>query len=251
MIARGASPFGGNPFGILILVILLFSFLQGGLASPIQNAARDPVGFVAFVIAIALGITVHEFMHAYTAHRFGDDTAKHMGRLSLDPRAHLDIFGSLLIVLIGFGYGKPVPVNEGRLQNGRLGLALVSAAGPLMNLALAAVAAIPLRFGATDTFGGQLAGDYEKVLFLVVLYNCLLAIFNLVPIPPLDGSKVVYGLLPARQAYSWRVGVEPYGAFILIAVIFLLPYLGINVLGPFIIGPAQTIAGLLLGSPLR
>ena len=257
MIARGGMPFGGNPFGIFILVILLIAVLRGTLAPPLAGVIRSPasgdawVAFIGFVVAIGLGITVHEFMHAYTAHRFGDDTGKHMGRLTLDPRAHLDLWGSLLIVLIGFGYGKPVPVNEGRLGNGRLGLALVSVAGPLMNVALAAVAAVPLRFGATDAFGGPLAADYERILFLVVLYNCLLAVFNLVPIPPLDGSKVVYGLLPPRQAYAWRAGVEPYGAFILLAVIFLLPYVGIDVLGPFVVRPAQTLAGLLLGAQLR
>jgi len=241
VVARGA-PFGGNPFGILIVVILLFAFLQERLTPPIQNAGRDPISFVGFLIAIALGITVHEFMHAYTAHRFGDDTAKHMGRLSLDPRAHLDIWGSLLIVLIGFGYGKPVPINESRLTNGRLGVTLVSLAGPLANVALAAIAAVPLRFGAADVLGA----DYERVLLLVVIYNCLLAVFNLIPVPPLDGSKVVYGLLPPRQAYTWRT-YERYGPVILIALIFLLPYLRIDVLSPLVIGPARALMTLLLG----
>jgi Zn-dependent protease len=227
--------------GILILVLLLFYFLTGGLASPIQNAGRDPVGFLGFIIAIALGITVHEFMHAYTAHRMGDDTARHMGRLTLDPRAHLDLWGSLLIVLLGFGYGKPVPVSEGRLRN-PMAYALVAVAGPLTNVALAAVFALPLRFGAAGVVGG----GYERVLELVVIYNCLLAIFNLIPIPPLDGSKVVYGLLPPRQAYAWRT-YEQYGPFILLAAIFLLPYLRIDVLGPLVIGPAQALAALLVG----
>lgn len=227
--------------GILILVLLLFYFLTGGLASPIQNAGRDPIGFLGFIIAIVLGITVHEFMHAYTAHRMGDDTARHMGRLTLDPRAHLDLWGSLLIVLIGFGYGKPVPVSEGRLRN-PMAYALVAVAGPLTNVALAAVFALPLRTGTADVVGG----GYERVLELVVIYNCLLAVFNLIPIPPLDGSKVVYGLLPPRQAYAWRT-YEQYGPFILLAVIFLLPYLRIDVLGPFVIGPAQALAGLLVG----
>jgi len=242
VVARGAGPFGGNPFGILILVILLFSFLRGGLAGPIQNAAQDPVSFIGFLVAIALGITVHEFMHAYTAHRFGDDTARHQGRLSLDPRAHLDLWGSLLIVLIGFGYGKPVPIDEGRLTNGRLGVTLVSLAGPLANVALAAIAAVPLRFGAADTLGP----DYERILLLLVVYNCLLAVFNLIPIPPLDGSKVVYGLLPPRQAYAWRT-YEQYGPFLLLALIFLLPYLRIDLLGPVVIGPARALMTLLLG----
>lgn len=227
--------------GVLILVLLLFYFLTGGLASPIQNAGRDPLGFLGFIVAIVLGITVHEFMHAYTAHRMGDDTARHMGRLTLDPRAHLDLWGSLLIVLLGFGYGKPVPVNEGRLRS-PMSYALVALAGPLTNVALAAIVALPLRLGTADVIGG----GYERLLGTIVLINCLLAIFNLIPIPPLDGSKVVYGLLPPRQQYAWRT-YEQYGPFILLAVIFLLPYLRIDVLGPLVIGPAQALAQLLVG----
>ena len=242
MVARGAGPFGGNPFGILIIVLLLFYFFTGGLASPIQNASRDPVGFLGFIIAIALGITVHEFMHAWTAHRFGDDTARLMGRLTLDPRAHLDVFGALLIVLIGFGYGKPVPVNEARLSPGRIGMTLVSVAGPLTNIALAAIAAIPLRFGTADVF----SGDYERILVSVVAFNCLLGVFNMLPIPPLDGSKVVYGLLPPKAAWTWR-SYEQYGPFLLLAMLFLLPYMRIDVLGPLVVTPARFIATLLVG----
>ena len=227
---------------ILILLLLVYYFATGGLASPIQNAGRDPVGFIGFVVAIVLGVTVHEFMHAYTAHRLGDDTARLMGRLSLDPRAHFDIWGSLLIVLIGFGYGKPVPVNETRLAPGRIGLSLVSLAGPLTNLALAAIAAVPLRAGAADALGGS----YERILVLVVGFNCLLGVFNLLPIPPLDGSKVVYGLLPARQAWAWR-SYEQYGPFILLAVLFVLPYLRIDVLGPLVLAPARALATFLAG----
>lgn len=249
MIARGA-PFGNNPFGILIIVILLLAALRGGLAGPLNTVIRNPtsadawVAFAGFVIAIALGITVHEFMHAYTAHRMGDDTARHMGRLTLDPRAHLDLWGSLLIVLIGFGYGKPVPVSEGRLRS-PAAYALVAVAGPLTNVALAAVAALPLRLGSVDVIGEA----YGQILGLVVVFNCLLAIFNLLPVPPLDGSKVVYGMLPPRQAYAWRT-YEQYGPFILIAMIFLLPYLRIDVLGPLVLEPARLLTEILVGRPL-
>lgn len=250
MIARGAGPFGGNPFGLLILVVLLLAVIQGNLAGPLNGVIQDPtsidawIGFAGFVIAIALGITAHEFMHAFTAHRMGDDTARHMGRLTLDPRAHLDLFGSLLIVLIGFGYGKPVPVSEGRLRS-PLAYSLVAVAGPLTNVAVAAVAALPLRFGTAGVIGE----GYAQILELVVLINCLLAVFNLVPIPPLDGSKVVYGLLPPRQAHAWRT-YEQYGPFLLIAIIFILPYLRIDLLGPLVIGPAYGLARLLVGQPL-
>src|SRR4029077_18458089 len=115
--------------------------------SPVQQAAENPIRFVAWIIALVLGITVHEFMHAYTAHRLGDDTARLLGRLSLNPMAHLDPFGSLLLVLAGFGYGKPVPFNESRLRSA-FAVTVVAVAGPLANLALAAIFAIPLRFDA-------------------------------------------------------------------------------------------------------
>src|SRR6266850_3035432 len=184
------GPGSMNPLLIIGLVLLAYGFLRGGLVSPVQRAANDPIGFVAFVIAIILGITVHEFMHAYAATRLGDDTARLMGRLSLNPMAHLDPFGTLLIVLAGFGYGKPVPFNESRLRS-TLGVAAVALAGPLANFALAALFAIPLRFGSADVLGNV----YVTVLIYIVRMNCILGIFNLIPIPPLDGANVVYGLL--------------------------------------------------------
>jgi Zn-dependent protease len=231
--------------GVLIIVLLLFYFLTGGLASPIQNAGRDPIGFLGFIVAIVLGITVHEFMHAYVAHRLGDDTARLMGRLTLNPLAHLDLLGSLFLLLLRFGYGKPVPINEARLQGGRRGGSVVAFAGPTTNLVLAAICAIPLRF---VSFGsGELAGIYEQVLGAIVVYNCLLFVFNLIPIPPLDGSRVVYGFLSPQQAYSWRT-YEQYGPYILLAVIFFVPaLLRIDLLTPLVRVPAGFLVRLLLG----
>ena len=219
------------------LVLLLFAFLRGSLVSPVQRASQDPVGFVAFIIAIVLGITVHEFMHAYAAHRLGDDTARLLGRLSLNPMAHLDPFGTLLLVLAGFGYGKPVPFNESRLRSA-FGVTLVAIAGPLANLALAALCAIPLRFGTA----GALGGTYETILEAIVIWNCVLAIFNLVPIPPLDGANVVYGLLPPRQQYSWRT-YQQYGPFLLLLILLAAP----QVLSSLGFGPALAIARFLVG----
>jgi Zn-dependent protease len=231
------GPGGYNPLLILGLVLLAYAFLRGTLVSPVQRASQDPVGFISFVIAIVLGITVHEFMHAYTAHRLGDDTARLMGRLSLNPMAHLDPFGTLLLVLAGFGYGKPVPFNESRLRSA-MGVTFVALAGPLANLALAALFAIPLRFGSADALGGA----YADVLSAVVLWNCVLAIFNLVPIPPLDGANVVYGLLPPRQQYAWRT-YQQYGPFLLLFVLLLAP----QVLSSLVFGPALAIARFLVG----
>ena len=222
---------------LIALVLLVLYFLTGSLQSPIQNAARNPTAFIAFVIAIVLGITVHEFMHAYAAHRLGDDTGRLMGRMTLNPLAHFDLFGTLLLVVAGFGYGKPVPFNESRLRSSS-SVALVALAGPAANFAIAALCAIPLRFGGVDPFGGA----YTVILSLVVYYNCVLGIFNLIPIPPLDGSNVVYGLLPPRQQYSWRT-YQQYGPMLLLLLLFF----GGRLLFQVVFGPAAALAVLLVG----
>ena len=239
MIARRGvgGPGGLDPLIIIGLALLAYGFISGGLVSPVQRAGEDPVGFIAFAVAIVLGITVHEFMHAYAAHRLGDDTARLLGRLSLNPLAHLDPFGTLLLVLAGFGYGKPVPFNESRLRT-TLGVTFVAIAGPIANIALAALSAIPLRFGSASVFGGA----YEEILGAIVLWNCVLAIFNLIPIPPLDGANVVYGLLPPRQQYSWRT-YQQYGPFLLLAILLLAP----RVLSTLVFGPALALARFLVG----
>ena len=225
---------------LIALVLLVLYFLTGSLQSPIQNAARDPLTFVAFVIAIVLGITVHEFMHAYAAYRLGDDTGRLLGRMTLNPLAHFDLFGTLLLVVAGFGYGKPVPFNESRLRSSSA-VALVALAGPAANFAIAALCAIPLRFGAADPFGGA----YTEILAFVVYFNCVLGIFNLVPIPPLDGSNVVYGLLPPRQQYTWRQ-FQQYGPMLLLLLLFF----GSRLLFQIVFGPAQALANLLVGTRL-
>jgi Zn-dependent protease len=225
---------------LIALGLLVLYFLTGGLQSPIQNATRDPIAFIAFVVAIILGITVHEFMHAYAAHRLGDDTGRLMGRMTLNPLAHFDLFGTVLLVVAGFGYGKPVPFNESRLRSSS-SVALVALAGPAANFVIAALCAIPLRFGAADPFGGA----YTEILAFVVYFNCVLGIFNLVPIPPLDGSNVVYGLLPPRQQYTWRQ-FQPYGPMLLLLLLFV----GQRILFQIVFGPAQLIANFLVGTRL-
>ncbi len=240
-------PGGNNPMLFMGLVLLVLAFFRGGLFGPIQGVIRDPtsaaawIQFIGFVFAIVLGITVHEFMHAYAAHRLGDDTGKLLGRLTLNPAAHFDFFGSLLLVLAGFGYGKPVPFNESRLR-GAAAVSVVAIAGPLSNFALAALCAIPLRFGGVDPLGGA----YRDVLLSIVFINCLLGVFNLLPIPPLDGSNVVYGLLPPRQQYSWRQ-VQQYGPLILLALFFF----GGSLLQQIVYGPALALASALTGLRFR
>jgi Zn-dependent protease len=231
-----------NPLLLIGLLLLLYAWVSGGLVSPVQRAAQDPIGFVGFVIAIVLGITVHEFMHAYAATRLGDDTARLMGRLSLNPMAHLDPFGTLLIVLAGFGYGKPVPFNESRLRSA-LGVSGVAGGGRrppggLANVVLAALCALPLRFGSADVLGVA----YSDILGQIVLWNCVLAVFNLIPIPPLDGANVVYGLLPPRTKYSFRT-YQQYGPVLLLLLLFF----GARVLRTVVFGPALLLARLVVG----
>src|SRR3989449_11303772 len=227
-----------NPLLIIGLLLLLYAWIRGGLVSPVQRAADDPIAFVGFIIAILLGITVHEFMHAYAATRLGDDTARLLGRLSLNPMAHLDPFGTLLIVLAGFGYGKPVPFNESRLRSA-LGVSAVALAGPLANLVLAFVCALPLRFGGVDPLGGT----YTSILGQIVLWNCVLAVFNLIPIPPLDGANVVYGLLPPQQKYTWR-SYQQYGPILLLLLLFFCA----RILSTLVFGPACFISTTLIGT---
>jgi len=188
----------------------------------------------AIVVAIMLliGLPVHEFSHALVAYRLGDGTAKMFGRLTLNPIAHFDQVGGTLLALtfigsafsggaIGFGWAKPTPVNPMNLEGGRRGEALVAAAGPLSNFILAAAAAIPLRFVISNP---GLAGPQDivyNVLYLFVQINLLLMIFNFIPVPPLDGSKVLFAFMDRRTEYQVRPFLEQYGFFILLAVLFL------------------------------
>ena len=239
MIARGLG-FGGpgsNPILLIALVLLVLSFVNGTMFGPLRSLQTDPNAFFGFVIAIILGITVHEFMHAYAAHRLGDDTARLLGRMSLNPVVHFDIFGTLLLVLAGFGFGKPVPVNEARLR-GAFASSLVSLAGPLANFAIAAVCAIPLRLGTADVLGP----NYIEILQSVVFFNVVLGIFNLVPIPPLDGSNIVFGLLPPKLQWDLRPYLQ-YGPILLL----ILLWFGGRLLQTVVFGPAQVITRTLIG----
>ena len=185
----------------------------------------DPIYFTGFLLGFVIGTTLHEFMHAYSALRLGDDLAASQGRVTLNPAAHFDPFGFIMGVLLALGvpalaWGRPVPVNPYALRYGRRGMAIVAVAGPLSNLALA-FALMPIyQFGAN-----VLPREVHEVLGYMIQINILLFSFNLIPIPPLDGFNILVGILPN----PWVNVLEPlrrYSMPILLGLIFLLPLLG-------------------------
>jgi Zn-dependent protease len=185
---------------------------------------------LSFLIAILLGLTIHEFSHAFVANYLGDPTAKYAGRLSLNPIRHLDPLGTVLLLIflftlgLGFGWGKPVPVNPYNLKH-KHGELLVSLAGPFSNFLLAILIAVLLALLPPALTAGW-SQDFIKLFYTIILVNVMLGLFNLLPIPPLDGSKVLFDLLPAGQT-EIRNTLEKYGFVILIAIIFF----GITFLG--------------------
>jgi Zn-dependent protease len=177
------------------------------------------------LIPLVLSLTVHEFAHAWSAWKLGDDTAERQGRLTLDPMAHIDPIGTLLLPLLGipFGWAKPVPVNPARFRrdvNMSTGMMLTAAAGPLSNVLLALASAV--SFGLTLRWAPHVMVEnpgLQQFLLMVMFMNVGLALFNMLPVPPLDGSRVVEGLLPYRLRGAWEK-VLMAGPFLLLGVVF-------------------------------
>ncbi|MBI4079789.1 site-2 protease family protein [Candidatus Kaiserbacteria bacterium] len=200
-----------------------------------------------FVIAIIIfSAVIHEVMHGVAADRLGDPTARLQGRLTLNPIPHLDPFGSILLPIIlaltnspiFFGWAKPVPYNPYNLRPGRFSEAIVAGAGPFSNLAIALLGGLAIRSGV--------ASGFEPVLFLIVVINVMLFLFNLIPIPPLDGSKVLEGLLPRslQHGYSrWRASME-YNPFLGMAIVILIILFFGGTFGSFVYALARAIAGM-------
>lgn len=204
---------------------------------------------MAMVIALIVALDVHEFSHAWMADQLGDPTARYMGRLTLNPLAHMDPLGTLMILLASFGWGKPVPVNPYNLRHGaRYGMALVSFAGPLANLATAALFAIPVRLGAVapNLFNRGVYPTPGQLVATIIWLNVTLAIFNLIPIAPLDGFKVVVGLLPYRWAYTFAQ-YEAYGPAILIFLILAGSFTRFDILGGVMYPFIHLVLKLLVG----
>jgi len=184
----------------------------------------DPEIFILLSFALIISISIHEFSHAFVADKLGDSTARDMGRLTLNPKAHLDPIGTILLLFIGFGWGKPVPFNPFNLKNPKRDAALISLAGPMSNLLLAIVLAFILKiFPMGEVF--------SVFLYFLILYNLMLGFFNLIPLGPLDGNKIVFGFLPNRLAVQWAE-LQRYSMFILIFL--LLTNFTDKILGPLV-----------------
>ncbi|WP_205544142.1 site-2 protease family protein [Rubrobacter indicoceani] len=190
----------------------------------IQLLEINPAAAVALVLGFIVGITVHEAAHAYSALKLGDDTAYRDGRVTLNPASHLDILGSLMLVMAGFGWGRPTPVVTSRLKGGVLGPVAVAFAGPLSNLLIVFVCAGLYLIPAFQ--GGYLQVTVAAVAFV----NALLFVFNLIPIPPLDGSRIIFPFLP-RFMGPFVDFMNQYGPFILLALVVGSLLLNIPVLG--------------------
>lgn len=213
----------------------------------------DPLQMVFFLLALVVSISIHEFSHAWSAYELGDATARNQGRLTLNPIVHFDPLGALMILFMAFsgfgiGWGKPVPVNPYNLRtNPRVGMGLTSVAGPFSNLVLAALFAIPLRLG------WAMPSVLATFVWTMVITNVGLAVFNLIPLPPLDGFNVLQGLLATfrtRWAYEWGSTLDrlaPYGPVLLLALLSLGWFAGFNLLGRIMGPPMDALLGLLLG----
>jgi Zn-dependent protease len=176
---------------------------------------KDPLAFASIVIPLLYSVVIHEVAHGWVANRMGDPTAKWMGRLTLNPIKHLDLFGTVMLFLVGFGWAKPVPVNINNIADRRKGLIFVSAAGVVSNILIAFLALLFFKL-----FSLQSSGLLAILVFYLVQINITLAALNLIPIPPLDGSKILMGIAPGSTQYLFA-RIEPYGFIIILGLFYL------------------------------
>ena len=226
--------------------------LLAGINGLFDDPFRAFVWLVAIAVSLLIAITFHEASHALVALRLGDDTAARLGRVTLNPKRHLDPAGTIMLLVAGFGWGKPVPVNPSHLWNGRTGMAVVSAAGPMANVALALVFALLFRLGVLDSGitreelqSLSLPAWASLIAWYGVALNLLLAVFNLLPLPPLDGGGIIQGIAPR----SWGPAVmqlRRFGPVVLVGLIALTFATDIDPLG-FIFRPVYAVADALRG----
>lgn len=207
----------------------------------------DIVNLLIFLPGILMAITIHEFSHALIAYKLGDPTAKYSGRLTLNPVSHLDLLGFIFLFLLHIGWAKPVPVNPYYFRNPEKDMAKVAIAGPLSNLIFAFILSLILRIFFLFSFTENLFFFYLYKIFLsTYIINLILAFFNLLPVPPLDGSKILILFLP----FEWKLRykeIEPYGFFLLAGLIFISSFLRIPLFEILIFLPASLVSRLFLG----
>jgi len=214
---------------------------------------NDLSGFISSVLTLVIAFTIHEFAHAWVADSFGDSTPRINGRLTLNPLAHLDPIGSLMLLFAGFGWAKPVPVNPYTLrERSPSALMWVALAGPLSNFLLAIMASLPFQlslFTGTESYAGPLWTILPTPIEFAIIFiylNLVLGIFNLIPLTPLDGDKVAAYFLPD----SWNRALDkirPYGPMILVVLFMVGPSLGVDIFGWMIRKPAEFLIKLLIG----
>lgn len=226
--------------GLIFLSYILYMFLN------------DPLYYLYLIPAFLIAFTVHEWAHAYAATILGDDTSRRLGRLTLNPIAHIDPLGALSLLLVGFGWGRPVPVNPRNFGHPRRDYAIVAFVGPLSNLILVGIFAVILKTALVlvPEEGGNIKDIVENFCAVSISINIILAVFNLFPIPPLDGSNILLGILPESLAKPLEAFYGRVGSSLLLVLIIAEVFLNIPLISAFvyeIYGYCYALVMLLIG----
>jgi len=223
---------------IAVLVVLYVIFVTG------------PATLIGRAIGLIIGFTIHEYAHAYTALRLGDRTAYFQGRVSLDPRVHLEPLGMVLALIAGFGWAKPVPVNTRAFYpHERQGLMIVALAGPVSNVILGIIFGIGMRLAdvIVPFSNTGVVNFFYDVLATIIFFNLVLFFFNLIPLSPLDGWKIMIGLLPPEQAYEMSRYEQQSTTVLLLLLLFGLAIPGLSIFGAIILPPVRFLFQLITG----
>lgn len=214
-----------------------------------DSRLNEFIQILFFLPGFIVGLTLHEFSHAFMAVRFGDPTPREKGRLSLNPFRHLDIFGTVMLFVAGFGWAKPVPVDSRFLRNPRRDMLWIALAGPVSNLLLAYLLGMLVLFFYSS--GSETLGMHGSILLLVLVQgvwiNIILAVFNLLPVPPLDGSRIASSLIPEKLIGAWNI-FERVGPMVLLAGVLLANFAGISIFSAVLMPIAGPIFDLFLGN---
>jgi len=199
--------------------------------------------FFILIFPVLFALTIHEFSHGYAAYKLGDDTAKRAGRLTLNPLKHLDPIGTIMLFIAKIGWARPVPINPYNFKNFKRDTAIVSFAGPLANFISAIAFSIIFNLLYSPTASQNI---FIMIIFYTIFINIALGLFNLIPIPPLDGSKIFGALLPDRLYFQYQK-FERKGMFLFIAIILISNFAGLNIIGGVILPPIRFFVRLLTG----